>query len=508
MSTYSPRLLTDNRGESFLSYDVAEISFPPAVPVDPAAEGANYATFLSEVFPVTPRSTTRFSVDLTTRDDLILTILSLLLLLVIEAILTTILLRTYKGNVSNFGFSVKQFVELARDFKFRRLLRGTPVPAGQPPRKINLRLLLVASATLVFTFGVEVAVLWLSTPELTQVTNRIAAFTYEETLRPDWNNIRDNAGSAANRPCISLSIISSRGTNIEQGNTRITPCMTAIGDLSTELPFQRVSGDVDLEFETKNHLFGAEHRLTIGNWTASYKMIIYFTLNDRRRKILSKRALYFTHQQATYFMHRQFVAFLFNEYVRRTNDTSMNLDRLTQLEYDESVEDGKEIVVAQINRQERFRKVTSTRLTTKVRGVLPRGDAAMRFAVAYLKGASGLSVQGPDLNDMDIGSSSTWAAERRMWQEESRRLNWLTMTILLASAVGLLIALRYLLKPIGTAEIAAAYVGRLVGAEVGRPVGLMSRDEKSSFSLSLSGRGDLEEKVSETISFYSDEETA
>eukprot|EP00177_Eucheuma_denticulatum_P006935 GFKZ01012617.1.p1 GENE.GFKZ01012617.1~~GFKZ01012617.1.p1 ORF type:complete len:538 (-),score=70.89 GFKZ01012617.1:545-2080(-) len=503
----TPYLLTDNLGNSFLSYNASDIPFRAAIPRDPVAKSQNHATFLSETLPVIPRSTTRFSVDLTARDDLILTILSLLLLLVIEAILTTILLRTYNGNVSNFGFSVKQFVELARDFKFHRLIRGGPVPSGKPPRKINFRLLLVASATLVFTFGVEVAVLWLSTPEFTPVTNRTAAFTYEETLDPDWNSVRDNAGSAANRPCVSLSIVSFRGTNIEQGNTRVTPCMTATGDLSTAVGFNRETSEVDMEFETNNHLFGAEHRLRIGNSSASYKMIVYFTLSDRRRKILSKRSQFFTHQHATFYMHRQFVAFLFNEYVRHTGDSSMNLERLSRLQYNQTVADGEDIIVAQINRQERFRKVTSTRYTTKVRGVLPRGDSAMRFAVAYLKGASGVSVKGPALNDMDIGSSSTWAAERMIWQEESRRLNWLMMTILLVSAGALLVVLRYLLKPIGTAEIAAAYVSKLVGAEFGRPVGLMRRDEKKSFSAVMGFSTAADENVSETISSYSDDDT-
>lgn len=499
-----PYVLIDNQGIPYLWYNASDIPRGGPVPYDPNVSSINVASFLSERMRVSKRSSALFSGDLTTRDDLILTILSLLLLLVIESILTAVLLRTYNGSASNFGFSIKQFIELARQFKFRGLIRGNPVSAGRPPNKINVALLLVASATLILTFWVEVAVLWLSTPEFIEVTNRKAAFTYIETLRPDWNFIRDNAGSAANRPCLSITIVGNSSGTVKQGNTRITPCLVATGDLSASVGFQTVSDEVDLKFETRNHLFGAEHQITIGKSSANYKMIVYYTLNDRRRNILYKRSYFLNHEAGTFYLHRQFVAFLFNEYVRRTNDTRMNLERLLALNllFNSTVEDGGDVVVSQINRQQKFKKVTSTLLTTTVRGVLPRGDAALRFAVAFLKGSTGVAVRGPDLNDMDSGSANMWASERKMWLEESRRLNWFTMTILLAAAVAVLIVLRYLLKPIGTAEIAGAYVSKQVGAELGRPVALMGRDEKTTFSLILESEGIG--RISDILSNYSD----
>lgn len=70
-----------------------------------------------------------------------------------------------------------------------------------------------------------------------------------------------------------------------------------------------------------------------------------------------------------------------------------------------------------------------------------------------------------------------------MWQEEQRYLNWLLLCIILAVALGVFGILRYLLRPIGTAEIAGEFVAESVGAEVGRPVAFMSPNEKCCFSL-------------------------
>lgn len=391
--------------------------------------------------------------------------------------------------MSNFGFSVKQFVELARDFKVRYLIWGKRAqkkvgkPAPTEKRQINWRLLVVAILTLVFTFGLEVVILYLSSPEFTSVTNSKAAFTVEENFIPDWNQIRDNAVSAANRPCVSLTIMSDSGVSINQGNTRITPCLSAVGNLNSDEQFERVTDPVEMEFISDTHEFGAEHRITIGDDSAEYRTIVYFALEDKSRKIMRKRAQYFTRQAAVFYVQQQFVAYLFTEYTRRTKDTKLDLEYLKSLNFDTKIDDGPNIIITQINKQERFRKVTSTRHITKVTGNIPRGPPALRFAVAYLKGSTGLSVQTPDLNDMDVGSSSTWGVERRMWQEQSRLLNWLTLTIVLLASLVILAILRHLLKPIGTAEIAGAFVSRQVGAQPGRAVSLMSKDEKSTFSL-------------------------
>lgn len=454
-------------------------------PFDHTAHGFNYATFLAETLPVRPRLISIWTSDLTNRDDIILAILSLALLLIIDSLISTVLLRTYNNNISNFGFSVKHFLDLARDFRLRNLIRGRRSSNSKSSKRpINYRLLLIASLTLIVTFGVEVAILYFSSPVFIDITNRLSAFTYEETILPHYPAIREKAGSAANRPCTSITLVdvNDRST-IDQGQTRITPCMTSTGDLNATEGFKRVTDETTLTFSTNTHEFGAEHSLQIGEHKANFRMIIYFNLQDSRRKLLRKRSQFFSQPEATYFIHQQFVAFLFNEYVNKTGDTSMSLSRLQSLKYEQTVQDGPVIIITQINRQERFRKSLSTKHTTVVRGILPRGPPALRYAIAYLKGASGLSIKGPDLNDMDIGSSSTWAQERRMWREEMRRLNWLTLTIVVISSSVLLIILRLLLRPIGTAEIANTYVTRQVGAEIGRPVSTLGPDEKTSFAL-------------------------
>lgn len=75
-------------------------------------------SFFNVSLPVSQQRITRFSNDLTTRDD---AFGSLLLLLLIEGIVTTFLLRTKNGIVSNPSFSIKMVVELIREFDLKEL---------------------------------------------------------------------------------------------------------------------------------------------------------------------------------------------------------------------------------------------------------------------------------------------------------------------------------------------------------------------------------------------------
>lgn len=488
--------LRDLNDVPYLSFNVSQISFTPAIPDNATERAVNLTSFLSELLPVTPQSTNLFSTDLTSRDDLIIAFLSLALIFVIEGILTTILLRTYQGKISSFAFSVKHFVDLARDFHIHHLVPRLPIHSSDAksrqltqhasPRrtKINWTLLRVAVATLVFTFGLEVLVLYFSTPQLTTVTNAKASFSLIENIIPEWPEIHSNADSAPSKPCTTITLVPhASNARIEQGTTRLAPCLTATGDLAPNEQFAVVDDAVDVSITTSTHEFGAEHSITIGEHTARYRTMVYFALHDRRRKILRKRAQYFTHHAAVFYVHMQYIAYLFNEYVNKTEDVRMNAERLANLQFSHNVTDGENIVVAQVNKQQRFRKVTSVYHETKVTGIIPRGPPALRFGIAFLKGSTGISLTGPDLNDMDIGSSSTWGEERVMWEEEERQLNWFMLCIVLAVALIVFGILRYLLKPIGTAEIAGEFVVRKVGADVGRPVAYMSRDERWGFSL-------------------------
>lgn len=491
--------LTDLNNLPYLSFNASQITFKPAIPKNATEIQVNFTSFLSERFPVAPQSTNVFSTDLTSRDDLIIAFLSLALILVIEGILTTILLRTYRGRISTFAFSVKHFIDLARDLHLYHVIprfplhfsprkfRHTSAKHSRSNGKVNWALLRIAVATLIFISGLEVLVLYLSTLQPITITNAKASFSLVENLIPHWPEIHANAESAPNKPCTTLTIVPyASNTRIEQGITRLAPCLNAKGHLTPNDQFEVAEDPVEVRITSDTHEFGAEHSITIGEHTARYRTVVYFTLHDRRRKILRKRSQYFTKQASVFYLHMQYIAYLFNEYVSKTGDKRMSAERLASLEFSHNVTHGPDIIVAEINKQQRFRMVTSVHHETIVTGVIPRGAPALRFAIAFLKGSTGIVLGGPDLNDLDIGSSSTWGAERGMWMEEERRLNWFMLCIILGVALGLFAILKFLLKPIGTAEIAGEFVVREVGADMGRPVAFMSRDEKWGFSLSES----------------------
>lgn len=487
--------LVDNRGDEYLAFNVSGIEFAVARPLNTSQALVNYCSFQSETLAVSRQAAGAFSTELTDRDDLILAILSLLLLFVIEGILTAILLRTYHGNVSNFGFSIRQFIELIRDFRLRALIRGrrgnnnNTKPVAKS--KINFRLLILATVIVLFTSVLEGTVLFLSTPGLTNVTNAKAAFTLIEVVNPDWNQIRDHVGAATVKPCTSIIL-----QGVDQGNTRVNPCLTASGDTSIledkDNVFTEADSNVTMAIVSDMHEFGADHEITIGdvtgNSSAKYIARAYFSLGDRRRKLLRKRSLYYTWEASVKFLHRQYVAFLFNHYVRKTNDTRMNFERLKKLEFTFETDTGPLINISQVSARQRFREAASQRHKTTVTGILPRGPEAFRLGTAVLKASTGIAVEGPDLNDYDMGSGSTWAREALMWREESRSLNWLSLTVVLCCALLIYGALRYLLKPIGTAEIAGAFVANAVGADIERGPAFLGADERKTFSVSfLSG---------------------
>lgn len=479
----------DDAGVPYLSFSVRGIAWELSRPLNASTAPRDLCTFQSERLSVTRQIAGRFATELTSRDDLILAALSLALLFVIEGILTAVLLRTDRGAASSLGFSVRQFLDLARDFRFRSLfvvpLRSAPpsalhpaAPAPRAPRALNYRLLAFAAAVLLLTSALEAAILFLSTPNPIDVTNRQVSFTLVETLRPDWNLVRDHVGAAAVKPCTSIIL-----EGVTQGNTRINPCLTASGAVERPDPFQLVDDDVDFQFQSRVHEFGAEHTITIAGEVAHYSARVYFTLGDRRRKLLRKRTHFFQRPARTAYLHRQFLAYLFNHYVRKTNDTRMNFARLNATDWHFEFDMNDQLPIIQLNRENVFRMVSAIKYTTKARGVFPRGPEAFRLGAAVLKASTGVRVTFPDLNDFDMGSGSTWPREALMWREESRVLNWFGLLVVLAAAIALYACLRFLLKPIGTAEIAGVWVGRKVGAEEGRGPAFMRLDESKFFKV-------------------------
>lgn len=447
--------------------------------------GADICTFLSETIKINRRATGTFSTDLTSRDDLTLAIISLILLLVIEGTLTTILLRSNRGRINTLGFSVKQFIELAREFKFRHLLhgrRGNPrrkVGANRQRRKINIKLLVIASFILLFTFGLEVVILYLSSPQLTDVKNTLTAFQLTST-NPDWNEVHKNARAATIRPCTAIIF-----SGVDQGSSQISSCLTAQGLPDSVEGFERVTGNISVTIRTTVHEYGDEHNVKIGDLSANYSARAYFFLGDGKPRLMRRRVKFFNKEPHVGIMHKQVIAYLFTAYARETMDESLDIDVLNNLPFKFTSDYGPAMNIIQIKGRDRYRQVTSVDHTTVVKGPIPGGAPALQFAQAVFKGSIAVSLGGPDRYDLILGSSNTFGKEALMWRETSRSLNWLSLSILLGCALVVFGILRFVFKPFGTAEIAGAYVTGVVGAEKERPPALLADDERDNFSLAF-----------------------
>lgn len=93
--------LLDDDGVEYFSCNVKRLPKGVSWHGKLRGRGPNICSFLFQTMPVTRKVTGLFSSDLTSRDDVILAILSLILLLVIESIISTILLRTSQGKATN-----------------------------------------------------------------------------------------------------------------------------------------------------------------------------------------------------------------------------------------------------------------------------------------------------------------------------------------------------------------------------------------------------------------------
>lgn len=493
--------LIDNEGLPYASFNPAIIANNEVRPLNASDVGINYCTFLSDTLELGRFATGRFSTDLTERDDLILAILSVALILVIEGTLATLLLRTKGGRVNSFGFSVKYFIELARGLKSSRLLRRRKHGKQTHRKKLDVKLLLVACTILSFTFGLEVLILVLSTPLLRDVYNTDTSFQLKEIETPDWNQIKRHIDAAISRPCTAVTL-SMHG--IDQGKTQISACVsmnvnTSILGSSLD-SFKEVDDEVEVKIVTHVHEFGSSHNITIGNVTANYLVRAYFTLGDEMIRIMTKRRFMFNFERRIEMLHKQYIAYLFSEYSRRTSDTRMNIDRLRNLNFTFTTGYGPVVNIVQIQHRQRFRQVASVEHITRVKGIIPTGVASFLFAQAVLKGAFGLGLAGPDRYDLGLGTGRTPPRPAVMWRETGRSLNWLSLTIWLIVSSVVLLLLRFLLNPTGTAEIAFLYVSGTAGSPL-----YLSEQDAQYFSLpSDIGQRESDENSDERSSSFSE----
>lgn len=364
---------------------------------------------------------------------------------------------------------------------------------------------MVACTILSITFGLEILILFLSTPQLRDVYNTDTAFQLKEVEIPDWNQIKENIDAAINRPCTAVTLSM---PGIDQGRTQISACVSM--NLPTSMftssldSFQVVDDEVDVKIVTHMHEFGSAHNITIGNVTANFIVRAYFTLDDTRIRIMTKRRFMFNFERRIEMLHKQYIAYLFSEYSKRTKDTRMNIERLHNLNFTFTTGYGPIVNIVQIPKRQRFRQVASVEHNTSVKGIIPTGMASFLFAQAVFKGAFGIGLSGPDRYDLILGTGQTPPQPAVMWRETGRTLNWVSLTIWLVLSSAVLFLLRFLLQPAGTAEMAFHYVS---GA-AGNPLYFSEQDAKYFSLPSDTSQSELGENGNEpplSLSEYSEE---
>lgn len=447
-------------------------------------------SFLKQELRVQRRLTALFTQDLTKRDDVLLAVLSLFLLFLIHDIVTTVLLRTHRGQVSTFSFSVKQVVELAREFRIRRIFTGPRAPGNAWPqhrrRKVNSRLIAIALLVVSFTFGLEVAVLFLTNLEFNAVSNDNVFFQLRHPFNPTWQEVRYHSTASLNRPCLAISLL-----RVDQGHTRISACVSTNLSSTEFRPFRNVSTETRFVIQSDWHEYGAEHTLRIEDMTVRYSGRAFYNLNDEMPRIMMERAAEDRVSERTRTLHRQLVAMLFSIYSRETGDQRMNLERLQGINFMELDDEngGEEVVITQVSENDTIRdiKVGSQRYFTFFDAVIPRGEPAFRVAQQVFKSSMGIQVMhGSNATDLFLGRG---IEERRaeVWQEDGRVLNWLSLTIILVVTMVALGLLRVFLKPVATAEIAGVLVKRGVGARWDRSPLMVGEYEDHMFRVPWSG---------------------
>lgn len=475
------KTFTDKWGNSYFSVNFGSLD----TNLQPRqATSTDFATFLAKDMTVSRRVTGIFSSDLTSVDDFLLATLSLILLLVIESIFSTILLRTIRGSVSNSGFSVKQFVDMSRDFRLRYLVTGRG--RGREPKlvltKINFRLLTAALIFLASNLVLEGTILYLISPEMVRVTNDIVSYTLVDVVMPNWEQIQTASSLATLQPCTKIVM---RG--VIQGNNQLSLCMVSNKTGTFMGPFELSPEEVRMTITSDIHDFGVEHMVTIGNLSAKYIGRGYFTLgninliNKGNRFLRERESI--EREVAVALVHKQLLAFLFSQHRSRTKNSSMTIESLEALHFDFVIGTGDPVKIIKSGNKTRFREVLPARYITTVTGIIPNGAEALRFTHAFLKGATGVALTGPDMKDLQVETGNTVEVKGWLWTESSRKLNLLSLSIFLCAACFILFSLRHFLVPVSTADIAAELVTREVGAEPRRSPILLRSAEKTYFTL-------------------------
>lgn len=216
---------------------------------------------MDEEIPLSKKQSNVFSTDLTPRDDLLLSILSILRILIAESFVASVLLHTINGKVSNFGFSIKHFIQAAREFNSLYLVKGkTSDAALYGPSNINFKLLLLTTVILTATFSFEAVLLFLSSLRFHLVSTKIASLSIVLAVYPEWTSVRraSDISFFFRRPCRYLKFA---GGGIDMGETRVVPCVTSNADEATAENFIETDEEFPVTIISDVHGYGKEKLL-------------------------------------------------------------------------------------------------------------------------------------------------------------------------------------------------------------------------------------------------------
>lgn len=426
----------DMFGAPYFSVDLSD----PALPRLHLPPPARDATFFSQRnLPVSPRAAGPFSSDLTSRDDVLLALLSLLLLLALEGVVSTLLLRTRRGAVSPSGAALTHLLDAARDFDLRRLLPPRRTPRPNPPSR-----LLSAAAVLLLlaTLGLEILILFITAPRLVPVTNATASLRLRAPALPVWLHLRFHLRAAMDKPCEALSFV-----GVVQQRTSVTACV--VSDAVTRENKHFVPSDAHVIFQIVSdvHDYGAEHFVQVANLSAHFSTRARFHLQDTQPRLMAQLPRPADEAALTQVVHLQFLAYLFSahRFVLRS-DVNESRARLEGVETEFTVKTGPPVVVLGVQR-------ASRRYVLRGHGVLPQGTMVLRFAHHFFRGAAEVVVAGGNATDLFVGGGVR-RREAAVWFEEARAVNWLALVIMLAVTLVTLVGLRVVLKPAATADVA------------------------------------------------------
>lgn len=436
------RALEDKWGRTYFSYIADHLAHEEKLDLE-------RTVFSQRNLNVTTRATNSFSKDATSGDDVLLAFLSLLLLLVIEGIAATILLRGRNGKMSSFGFSVKYVMEMARHFDFRPLVKGYRY--GNNRRRVRVWLLAIVAVALLATLGLEIAIIFLTNPKPRSVWNDQITFRMQVPVLPSWKLFYFHFRASMDKPCESLTFV-----GVEQGTSSVTACVSTDAVDRHSKRFEQSKTEVDVVIRSDLHQYGADHFVSVGGLSGKFSTRAVFSLNDDKPRVMARCSFVKFERNRMQILHMQLLGFLFSLHKLSEPDSEMDLERLNSLKANFSESEGSNYEV--LRRKDKSFRFNSTRYTTEVRGVVPQGKIVLRAAHQLLRCAAAVFVAPVDRTDMpaDLFLNEGMASKRAVvWREPARSLNWLSLFILTGGACLVLVVLRVTTSSVSIAEIGA-----------------------------------------------------